>query len=306
MRTPIRALMKALWDAVTHFNEDDGWAMASHMALSTLTAVFPFLIFGTALATFLGADRFAETAVHIIFDTWPPNVAKPISDEVRQVLTIPRGGLLTISVLAAAYFASNGVEALRMSLNRAYRVTDMRAWYVTRLISLGYVIVAVVVFAAISIFLVAVPVAAAYIAPRFPWMQSWLETLAGWRIYGTVALVTAGMVGAHLWLPAGKRRLRDVMPGVMLTLVVWSAAAVGFAYYITTFATYTATYAGLASLMIVLVFLYMSGVIFIIGAEINAALMKYRVLRAFAHGFSPPPAPAPPVSETEVAADLRR
>ena len=60
-----------------------------------------------------GADQFAETAVHLIFDTWPETIAKPLSDQVVQVLTIPRGGLLTISVLAAAYFASNGVEALR-------------------------------------------------------------------------------------------------------------------------------------------------------------------------------------------------
>ena len=103
--------------------------------LSALLAVFPFLIFGTALAGFLGADQFAETAVHLIFDTWPETIAKPLSDQVVQVLTIPRGGLLTISVLAAAYFASNGVEALRVSLNRAYRVAETRPWYVTRLVS---------------------------------------------------------------------------------------------------------------------------------------------------------------------------
>ena len=138
----IRIAWKVIFDAVWHFSEDDGWAMASHVALSTLLAIFPFLIFGTALGSFLGADQFATTAVHFIFDTWPESIAKPISDEVVRVLTIPRGGLLTISVLAAAYFASNGVEALRVSLNRAYRVAESRPWYKTRVASLGFVLLA--------------------------------------------------------------------------------------------------------------------------------------------------------------------
>lgn len=96
------------------------------------------------------------TAVHLVFDTWPEEIAKPLADQVLLVLTVPRGGLLTISVLAAAYFASNGVEALRISLNRAYRVQETRPWYSTRLASLGFVmIMGATIFAAISILLVA-------------------------------------------------------------------------------------------------------------------------------------------------------
>jgi membrane protein len=65
----------------------------------------------------------------------------------------------------------------------------------------------------------------------------------------------------------------------VLTLLFWVAGALLFASYLATFANYTATYAGLASVMIVLVFLYMIGVIFMLGAEVNAALMKYQVRR---------------------------
>ena len=155
MPTAIRCAYKVAFDAIWHFSEDDGWAMASHVALSTLLAIFPFLIFGTALGSFLGADQFAETAVHLIFDTWPESIAAPISREVVAVLTIPRGGLLTVSVLAAAYFASNGVEALRISLNRAYRILEPRRWYVTRVTSLFWVLAAVLTLAAISFLLVA-------------------------------------------------------------------------------------------------------------------------------------------------------
>ncbi len=251
--------------------------MASHVALSGLLALFPFLIFGTALAGFLGADTFSETAVHLLFDTWPESIAAPLAFEIRQVLTIPRGGLLTVSVLAAAYFASNGVEALRVSLNRAYRVTETRAWYINRLASLGYVVVAVVIFAVISTLLVAVPVALNYTERFFPWLEGLLRAASDWSIYGTVLVLVVGLVLSHKWLPDGSRRIIDILPGVIVTVVLWMMGAFVFASYLATFANYTATYAGLASVMIVLVFLYMVGVIFMLGAEINAALMKYRV-----------------------------
>jgi membrane protein len=298
----LRMLYEVIYDAICHLIEDDGFAMASHVALSTLLAVFPFLIFGTALANFLGADQFSMTAIHIIFDTWPEAIAKPLADQVVQVLTIPRGGLLTISVLAAAYFASNGVEALRISLNRAYRVPETRPWYFTRLASLGYVLVAVIIFAAISILLVAVPVGLNYAREwllhndTFEWVpdtiRQWLplivdtlEIVFSWRIYGTLVMLTLGLLVVHLWLPAGRRKVFDVIPGVLLTLLLWLAGALVFAYYLATFANYTATYAGLASVMVVLIFLYMVGVIFIIGAELNAALLKFRVRAIFKRNF---------------------
>jgi membrane protein len=282
----MRIFYDVAYDAVCHLIEDDGFAMASHVALSTLLAVFPFLIFGTTLATFLGADQFSSTAIHLIFDTWPEVIAKPLADQVLEVLTIPRGGLLTVSVLAAAYFASNGVEALRISLNRAYRVQETRPWYITRLVSLGYVLIAVAVFAAISIVLVSgIPLALDYARIWSPLLADILDVVFSWRVYGTLFVLTVALFVVHLWLPAGRRRVLDVVPGVLLTLMLWLGGALVFAYYLSTFANYTATYAGLASVMIVLIFLYMVGVIFIIGAEINAALLKFRVRAIFRNNF---------------------
>ena len=278
MRAVAKTLGRVLLDAVFHFSEDDGWAMASHIALSVLLAVFPFLIFGAAMAAFLGADSFTETAIHLIFDTWPEEIASPLSDELIRVLTIPRGGLLTISVLAAAYFASNGVEALRVALNRAYRVSEPRPWYVTRLVSLGYVLLAVVVVAFLSTLLVAVPVALRFAESWFPLMKNLLSAISSWRIIGTISVLVVGLVIAHLGLPAGRRRLMDVLPGVALTICLWMIGGLIFTYYLGNFANYAATYAGLASIMIVIVFLYMIAVIFLIGAEVNAAFLKFAVM----------------------------
>ncbi|TKB88090.1 MAG: ribonuclease BN, partial [Mesorhizobium sp.] len=64
MLRKIVALKRVLYDALGHFNTDDGWAMASHLAITALMALFPFLIFATTLASFFGAQAFADTAVH--------------------------------------------------------------------------------------------------------------------------------------------------------------------------------------------------------------------------------------------------
>lgn len=263
-------------DAITHFNNDDGWAMASHVALSILMALFPFMIFGTALASFLGANAYAETASHLIFDTWPESIAAPISREVVNVLTVERGGLLTLSVLAAAFFSANGVEALRVSLNRAYRVTETRAWYVTRAQSLGFVVIAVLVIMAISFLLVLAPLAMKLARQFAPWMEAIISAVENWRILIAAMVLVIGLVFSHLWLPAGRRRLFDVIPGIGVTLVFWMAGALMFASYLKEFATYVSTYAGLASIMVALVFLYIIAAIFILGAEINAAILNAR------------------------------
>ncbi|WP_136658414.1 YihY/virulence factor BrkB family protein [Nitratireductor sp. XY-223] len=271
-----RQLWKVVSGAIVHFNQDDGWAMASHVALSTLLAVFPFLIFATALASYVGADAFADTAVHIIFDTWPKSIAEPISQQVLEVLTVNRGGVLTVSVIAAAFFASNGVEALRVSLNRAYRVSEKRSILFNRAQSLGFVIIAALILLAISFLLVLAPLLTAFMRKWLPWSDELISHLDNWRVIVAVVVLFVGLMVCHRWLPAGYRTFRSIVPGVMVTMIFWMAGALLFSAYLQSFSTYVATYAGLASIMIALIFLYIVAAIFILGAELNASILAER------------------------------
>ena len=275
MRKVYVFLRRVVADTWRHFSTDDGWALASHVALSGILALFPFLIFATSLASFLGASAFTDTAVHVIFDTWPEVIAKPIAQEVRNVLNIQRGGLLTISVIAAAYFASNGIEALRVALNRAYRVIDTRSIVYCRLQSLGYVIVATIGIMAISFLLILAPLAMRIATIYIPELVLVSGTISFWRYCIASAVLIIGLLVVHLWLPAGHRRFVEILPGVLLTLLAWTIGATIFASYLETFATYVSTYAGLASIMAAIVFLYIVAAIFIIGAEINAAIIRH-------------------------------
>ena len=272
-------LRRIAGDAFGHFNADDGWAMASHLAVSAIMALFPFLIFATALASFLGAEAFADTAVHIIFDIWPEEVAAPIAEEVVNVLSVRRSGVLTFGVLVAAFFASNGVEALRLSLNRAYRVSEHRSFIVLRVQSFGFVLIATTGFLAISVLLVIAPVAANIAVSRMEWLEPYMGTITLWCYVIALAVLVMALIVVHLWLPAGKRRLTEILPGLIFTLLGWLVGSSVFAAYLSRFSSYANTYAGLASMMVAVVFLYILSAIFILGGEINAAIMRYRNAR---------------------------
>ena len=271
----IAVLKRILFDALGHYNDDDGWAMSSHVALSSLMALFPFLIFAGTMAAFLGAEAFAETSIHLIFDTWPKGIADPIANEVRNVLTVPRGGLLTVSIIAAAYFAASGIEALRVALNRAYREKETRSLLFRRTQSILFVIVAALGMAAISFLLVLAPLAVQIAMKWMPWIDSYTFTISFWRYLIAIVVLVFGLFAVHLWLPDGKRPFRFILPGIVITLLAWVISAMVFATYLARFANYFSTYAGLASIMIALVFLYILSSIFIVGAEINAAIHLY-------------------------------
>ena len=260
----IVAIKRVLYDALGHFNNDDGWAMSSHLAITALMALFPFLIFATTLASFLGAQAFA----------------KPIAREVLNVLTVQRSDLLTFGVVLAAYFASNGIEALRTSLNRAYRVSETRGFFFRRAQSLIFVLIATAGFLAISVLLVFAPLLARLAEANFVWIRPYMGTITVWRFVIASTVIVFGLLAVHVWLPAGKRRFVSLLPGILFTLVAWLIGSTLFASYIDRFSSYVTTYAGLASIMIAVVFLYIVSAIFILGGELNAAISRYLEARA--------------------------
>lgn len=267
-------LVRIFYAAWLKFNRDDGWAIASHIALSILTSLFPFLIFLTALAGFFGLRAEADAATTLIFETWPPNVARPIAAEIHNVLTQSHGGLLTVGAVLAIYFASSGVEALRIGLNRAYDLREERAWWFLRLESILYVFLGAASLLAIAFLMVLAPLARALAEKHAPGLMAELEPLyAPVRFGVTTSIVGLSVLAAHKLLPAGSRSLVTIAPGFVLTLVASIAFAAGFGAYLAKFASnYVSTYAGLASIMIALMFLYTLATIFIYGAELNQTL----------------------------------
>src|ERR1700683_3447432 len=115
-----RLRLHVIVDAFSRFNRDDGWAIARHISLSVLLAVCPFLIVVTAIAGFVGSFNLADEVARLMFAVWPRQVATPIAAQIHNVLPTAHGGVLTLGAVFSVYFASSGVESLRIGLNRAY------------------------------------------------------------------------------------------------------------------------------------------------------------------------------------------
>ncbi|WP_022719576.1 YihY/virulence factor BrkB family protein [Rhodopseudomonas sp. B29] len=266
-------------DAFYTFLADDGWAIASHIALSSLMALFPFLIVLTSLAGFIGSKGLADQAAELLLDVWPAQVASTLSGEIHDVLTTTRGGALTIGLLLALYFASNGVESLRVALNRAYAVIEPRPWYLLRLESIGYTLVAAFTALAMSFLIVLGPLILATARIYVPVLVQNNEIMVTVARYGiTIAALTVALFILHARLPAGRRTLKQIAPGIVFTMVASLLSGVGFGLYLARFANnYVTMYAGLASAIIALVFLYFIAAIFVYGGELNAAIIKSKL-----------------------------
>jgi membrane protein len=272
----VRLLLRIAADAFRHFLADDGWAIASHIALSTLMALFPFLIVVTALAGFFfGSKELADEAARILLEAWPKQVAGPIALDVANVLTDTRGDVLTFGILFALYFASSGVESLRVGLNRAYDAIERRPWWLLRLESIGYVLVGAVAILAFSFLVVLAPPIWDKLVHYVPTLEPFSGLITRYAVAAVVLVIALLIV--HRWLPAGRRGFAEVIPGILATILLWLVSGAAFGRYLAyyTFA-YVSMYAGLASAMIALVFLYVCASIFIFGGELNTAIAQAR------------------------------
>jgi membrane protein len=189
---------------------DLGIPLAGAVIFSGVLALFPFLIFVTALAGFLGGEEVAERAVAQLFRTVPDEIANAFAPEVRRVIGQKRGDLLTLGFFLALVISSSGVESLRPALNRAYRVREDRSFWYRRLQSFTFVIAGAFAMLVVGFSIVLAPAiqefAGHHIRP--------LGTLGGVfselrECIGTIVLVIM-LFAIHFWLPAGRRRLADV------------------------------------------------------------------------------------------------
>ena len=177
-------------------------------------ALFPFFIVLTSLAGVVGSVNLADQVAELMFAAWPPEVAKPIAEQAHAVLTTAHGGALTLGLLFALYFASGGIDSLRIGLNRAYGERETRHWLMLRFESVGYVLLAALASLALGFLVVLGPLLFRAALARLPWLAP-LEAIFTMLRFGIAIVVLAvALLVAHKWLPAGRRRLIEVLPGI--------------------------------------------------------------------------------------------
>jgi membrane protein len=270
----VRAVLKTvwpfLWTAVKRFDRDMGSVLAGNIAYSLMLAVVPFLIFATALTGFAVGQQGAEMTLSALFKGLPEHVALTLEPVLLEVIGQRCGGVLTLSALAAIWAASNGVEAVRIGLDRAYDVDDARHVALNRMISIGVVVLGFAIFVVLSALIIFAPLVFLLIeqwaAIEIPLAVDAIPYLAG------LSVLVVSLWAMHRLLPSRPMRGLRLWPGILASVVIWSAAATGLSIYLAYAPSYTITYGTLAGVIATLLFFYLTGVALIFGAEVNAVV----------------------------------
>lgn len=272
----LTVLRRAIW---TLF-EDSGFSMAGAVAFSFTLSLFPFCIFLGALAGTIGGRDLAAYAISQLFSAVPEPVAVALAPEVERVMGQSRFGLLTIGAAISLFFATSAIESLRAALNVAYRTKEVRSFIWCLAQSSLFVFATAAGMLVMSWGVIVGPaLAATSDSQAVNWLINHGLFSFSTRYAIVLAVITAQLFTYHIWLAAGRRRIRDVWPGVFLSVGLWLLAASVYSRWLT-FSDYTRFYAGLTQLLSALIFFQVTAMIVILGAEFNRALSAARQTEA--------------------------
>ena len=257
--------------AVIGFADHNQSMHAGHIAFVGLLSLFPFVMVLVALAGLVGSTETAAKALDAALEQVPAEVARVVGPVAHDIVHAPRGGILTLGLVAALWAASAGFEALRYAFDRAYGIRATRQLWWRRLESL-----ALTLAFALSVLLAGL---ALVVAPRLvrlvgglvdrpEWSQlalPWFGPLLGATF---VVGVTAALFKV---LPALPLTWGEVLPGAIVTVLGWLVAGRAFELYLTHVAVYSLTYGSLGGVVATLMFFYVAAAVLLLGCEINAA-----------------------------------
>lgn len=266
--SPLRLLAESL----RRLFADEAVPLAGNIAFRTLFSIFPFLIFLTALAGFFGTEEQAKAAVNFLLGVAPETLVKPLAGEITSILTVPRADLLSLAALLTIWSAMAGVDSVRVGLNRAYDLKDARPGWIIYLIDILFVVAAAAIFLAFSILIVLLPLALRFAASHGIETAAQFTSLQEMRIPLALLLIFLGVFAAHVALPARRLPVRRILPGVLLTVIVWGVLALGFSWWVLEFNSFTSTYASLSGLFAAMFFLYLAALVLIFGGEVNRVI----------------------------------
>jgi membrane protein len=286
--------------------EDAVTECAAQLAFYFLFALFPFLFFLVTLAAYLPiAPGAVDAMVDRLGPLMPGDALLLVKGHLQSLVTDTRPNLITLGLLVALWSASRGVDAFRRALNLAYDVPEYRPFWKTQgLAILMTVAGSLLIPLAFALFLLG--------GRLGEWIASHLHVLnvyhAVWswlRWPFTAALVMLVLALCYWRLPAVRHRYQFLSPGAVLASVLWLLSTWGFTQYVELFGSYNVTYGSIGGVVVLLLWLYVTGLIFIIGGEVNAILEQAEAEVAQAEG-RPPPIEVPHLKSVEAGVEGSR
>jgi membrane protein len=240
--------------------------VAGSVTFAGVLALFPFLLFLVALGSVLIDPAKAQELIQQLSKVAPGDVTNILGERLKALGEKENTGLLTFSALTAIWAASGGMNALIRALNITYGVEEKRPFWKVRGIALFMTLFS----AALGIFAAVAVVAIPAIAERFGGPAATAITWLRLPFAGALMMLLWAML--YYFLPDVEQKFRFITPGSVIGVAVWLLASWGFSVYVNNFGKYEVTYGALGGIIVLLLWMWISAQVLLLGAEINAVI----------------------------------
>jgi membrane protein len=270
---------KETWD-------DDCFGLAAQLAYYFILALFPALLFLLALASFFPIASVTDEVMRGLSNVAPPDVVRLIAEQMHRISESDHGGLLTLGILGALWSSSSALVGLIGALNTAYDIPEGRAWWKVRLLAMGLTIALAIFILISSTLVIAGPEIAGKLANTFGLGAAftWAWNILQWPF--ALMLVITALALVYYYGPDIRQDWVWFSPGAALATLLWLGISLGFRGYLQLAADYDAAYGTIGGVIVLLLWLYLSGFAILVGAEMNSEID---------HASSQPAQPALPL-----------
>ncbi len=256
------------------FRDDEISSLGAVFTFYLILAFFPFLIILANLATY--TDLVGDKALLQLAAVLPTQAYQLVYNTVHEIMSANRSNVLSVSTVACLWAASNGFMAIARGLNKAYDVKETRKFWLLRILAIVYTLLLIasnllgiimVVFGELILESIAIPM-----------RLSVLTVLLSNVIRITLPMLVCFLVFAlmNLYIPNRRLTFKQVMPGALISTFLWMAGSLLFSYYVSNFANYTRTYGSLGGVIILILWIYLTSFVLLIGSEVNATSAALR------------------------------
>lgn len=262
------AFIKHLWN---RFMKDDYFGIAAQLAYFFLLSLFPLLIFLVTLFPYLPITQ--EDLLGLVRDFAPHGTIELIETNMVE-LSKKNGALLSFGIIGTIWSASNGINAIVKVFNRSYEVNEERSFFKTRLMAI------LLTFAMLFVIVVALilPVfgkqIGVFLFSQFELSSQFLAVWNALRWLVSIIIIFIIFIVLYWLAPNKKMRCAHALPGAVFATIGWILTSVAFSFYVSNFGNYSATYGSIGAIIVLMIWFYISGIIIIIGGDINAFLSK--------------------------------
>jgi len=247
---------------------------AAQMAFFFLFALFPFLLFLTTLLAYLPVPDLVRMLLGILGRFVPGEVLSLVEENLRDLVSEQKGGLLSIGVLLSLWTASNALTAVITALNDSFGMKERRPYWKVRGMTL-LLVIGLSFFVVVSLLLL-------IFGPR---IGDWIASLAGlgnvftltWNILRwplIFCLMSTALSALYRFAPTLRLSWREITPGAVTATGAWVAVSLLFSFYVNNFESYNKTYGSIGAVIALLVWMYASGYVILLGGEINARMRE--------------------------------